>query len=1025
MSSAPSSTPARRRNRFVVSAGKTPVASSSTAPAAPIVASNTVPNRIPNRPNNKGPGATPAAPPAVSPPTPIVDADLLDIPTRAPRPDSGVPVAFPDLLHQVCRQFVPAVCKKSSYDYLSERGIHCRLVADKRSVNPHECEAAIRFSFTVACIEAAILECYRLNRQLVILFASRRELAILATIYDELPCQHSPKVYVHRPVITAKDIHRDSEIKAFICTNLGETIYDRGLPEPSPGSIGVMVDVYTYGSFGSTPGGLAQLLANFHIARCYMCQHKFNGVLGETASAYWYREERKITYSPDAMQVYDSHDACDYLWQDGSVDLDLPVQKHHELLRDLTPENGSLALAWTLDSGVGDMGRFTVSFWTPQVVKYSELPSTMALFIKDGHYLDRNIHNKLVNDYLPKMRVGFNLQSLIKETTRQFHETYPIASKNAPNIPDLVRRQALAAWTDRTREVANELDEQASAVASANLVINERLHEVNAPRQLHFWNRAYWTEAHIRGFLFGYFRTTLFWWIQQRYGWFVAFLAMFVLQYSNYFGFLQQPMNLFGTKWSVFVETLLERIPGMPFIIGSIEGIQNHSLMPMAFHYAMSLLPMHFALPVHIIWNWFANAPHENPYLHQFLTSRYTSQDRDVVSKYPSSQMTRLRVTFADKPKKAQADDIHVESTLNIPNTTPSFWYQFVTFDVPVYVYGSCPLLLEFAVHQRLTAQPPMPVQDQIKAWEPLYKLVDELMPWPLFVSIEWTDHVEDWLEKVKDKKKRRKLEHAVLVYKQNGLVYRKRVTMIMIKRDELQPHPSREHCPRTISVVDSVIQAAVGPHLYEGMNRLKALWNSQIIIVRRIAFTLTVGCGMTAGQLDDWAHRALNGPGDIFHIIVAGDDSVVVYKGRAIAADASMFDASQSVGPLEVEYHTLKWLGVPPEAITILREMSRLPYLYVDKRTNDRLFIDRHLHPTRDTGGPDTTIGNTINMMLAWIYVLLKGNVDPGYMAHEFLNLGFKMKMKEWVTSIECVSYVVIGCCLKMAFIGYRASVA
>jgi hypothetical protein len=103
--------------------------------------------------------------------------------------------------------------------------------------------------------------------------------------------------------------------------------------------------------------------------------------------------------------------------------------------------------------------------------------------------------------------------------------------------------------------------------------------------------------------------------------------------------------------------------------------------------------------------------------------------------------------------------------------------------------------------------------------------------------------------------------------------------------------------------------------------------------------------------------------PGDVY-VIVAGDDSVfwIEIEGeiRGYEFDVSSFDQSESSGPLLYEYSTLRMLGVPPDVTDRLFKIAKSP-LRVNLRNGNSVLLDRSSRPFRDTGGPDTTLGNGI----------------------------------------------------------------
>jgi hypothetical protein len=106
----------------------------------------------------------------------------------------------------------------------------------------------------------------------------------------------------------------------------------------------------------------------------------------------------------------------------------------------------------------------------------------------------------------------------------------------------------------------------------------------------------------------------------------------------------------------------------------------------------------------------------------------------------------------------------------------------------------------------------------------------------------------------------------------------------------------------------------------------------------------------------------------------------------------------------------TLMNLGVPDHVIDLLVHLSRVPYV-ATTTLGDRLRIDRKARPMRETGGPDTTIGNSSVNVSSWLFQLdslvtfataatmndagsqyTEGSID--WLTRKFLEMGFKIKL-------------------------------
>jgi hypothetical protein len=209
---------------------------------------------------------------------------------------------------------------------------------------------------------------------------------------------------------------------------------------------------------------------------------------------------------------------------------------------------------------------------------------------------------------------------------------------------------------------------------------------------------------------------------------------------------------------------------------------------------------------------------------------------------------------------------------------------------------------------------------------------------------------------------------------------------------------PSLTFKPRSIANIPVFVQVICGPLITGATLRLHELWppeGSPVFVLphSKIPVRLTFGSGLLEPDLDLWFRHAIANPA-VAYVIVAGDDSVVSYRGEFFCADASSYDQTQSFGPLETEYRFLEHLGMTPNYIDIMRKCTAAPLRFRPSKPDgdERCFINRDQRPMRDTGGPDTTLGNSLLMGLAWVFVLNHSTTD---VEGDFLRLGFKMKLR------------------------------
>jgi len=204
------------------------------------------------------------------------------------------------------------------------------------------------------------------------------------------------------------------------------------------------------------------------------------------------------------------------------------------------------------------------------------------------------------------------------------------------------------------------------------------------------------------------------------------------------------------------------------------------------------------------------------------------------------------------------------------------------------------------------------------------------------------------------------------------------RTTQLMVKADEAQVRPNGDLKPRCIAVVHPLVQVSVGPFLREATRRLHEQWSvahtsgEPFCYVNHLPYYVIWASGLSDVEIGAYADVVLDNHKDGVHIIIAGDDAVVAvnFKGTLLfyESDASAYDQSQGAEVLEFEYDFLKALGVPKRPIAFLRAVSSATYLIPEFS----VALVKKKRPMRDTGGPDTTIGNSMVMAGLWFHVLV-----------------------------------------------------
>lgn len=370
----------------------------------------------------------------------------------------------------------------------------------------------------------------------------------------------------------------------------------------------------------------------------------------------------------------------------------------------------------------------------------------------------------------------------------------------------------------------------------------------------------------------------------------------------------------------------------------------------------------------------------------------------------------------------------YVPAEAMAPRAAKRYVLWWLPTNVPGYAADRSPGQLWAVVESRILAEPPLAPRIQLKAWRSVHPLLTERNA-PI---TEIADILREWLDHITDVPKRRKLEKAFHEVKENGYSIDHidfNQTSIEVKTDEITFKTRVEvlssgetlvwvqQKPRAIANIAPRAQAATGPYIYAATKRLKARWCSpwnmeaywrtmhdfeacdevlgeQPYTCGKWKVWVTYAGAMNAYDLSLWMAAVVNRihPQVTAYVMVSGDDSLVaVWNGETwdwYEGDATMYDQSESLGPLLSEYAALRALGVPENVITVLYQLAHARYMV--RGDGWTLTIDRSERPMRDTGGADTSAGNSIVMGQSWCHVLTHNlNFD------KFAELGLNMKMK------------------------------
>jgi hypothetical protein len=203
---------------------------------------------------------------------------------------------------------------------------------------------------------------------------------------------------------------------------------------------------------------------------------------------------------------------------------------------------------------------------------------------------------------------------------------------------------------------------------------------------------------------------------------------------------------------------------------------------------------------------------------------------------------------------------------------------------------------------------------------------------------------------------------------------------------------------PRPIHAVDPKLAVWLGPRVYAATEYWKAALDCTkvgTVGVVRLPIYVTLGLGLTDVELSGWYKyaRTLRGT----HIINAGDDVLVVvntgFTYEIIEADVSKCDHSMRLPMLRAEYSLLAHAGLKEDTLDFLR-VNAAAALVVCRRTR-KDFGQKVVYrqAERNTGGTDTSIGNSLVIMLVvWWAAISDRLQDLEAVAAE---LGFAIKVR------------------------------
>jgi hypothetical protein len=305
-----------------------------------------------------------------------------------------------------------------------------------------------------------------------------------------------------------------------------------------------------------------------------------------------------------------------------------------------------------------------------------------------------------------------------------------------------------------------------------------------------------------------------------------------------------------------------------------------------------------------------------------------------------------------------------VENIVKARNST----FFYLPTSVPVLRFCQSYGCVRTGFLTRIGAAPVQAPGVQFENWRGVPEILDGFME----VEITWDHHIQEWIDNYADGPAYR-YKRAVRVYLRyyaEGVVSSSTTVPVRIKPNEVLPFRLQGAKPRTVQPVPTIVQVIVGPFLLEATRRFKRLLCAEAPAMIELShgqrLMMRYCSSASDHDLTMWREQfeSLLGDGD-FGVFVAGDDVWLLRrKGtelREYEFDASRFDQGLSKGPLFYEYRILRQLGVPESITNLLWKVACSPLVF---SSLDKVVVDRSKRPFRDSGAPDTTLGNGIVML-------------------------------------------------------------
>lgn len=258
----------------------------------------------------------------------------------------------------------------------------------------------------------------------------------------------------------------------------------------------------------------------------------------------------------------------------------------------------------------------------------------------------------------------------------------------------------------------------------------------------------------------------------------------------------------------------------------------------------------------------------------------------------------------------------------------------------------------------------------------------------------------QEWIKKFNGAAKKARAREAISRRDEGDLFIR---SGIFLKADEVLYGRDGVLKGRTVKSLDETVQAEAYQWVEQITKQFKSLFDGKTPFrLKDWTLTFAIGSGKTGDDLDKWHRQALDWI-SLGHrraaCIFAGDDfmALINQEGNifALESDFSKMDRTQGVHALGAEFRGLTVCGMPRFVAYHLFEAILATPRYQCQRFELKMRLP--MAPQRATGGPDTTLGNTMTNMMSVLYAVDKAN---GFqqLSEMQLELGFLAKLQHHI---------------------------